>query len=130
MSPRAVTGLLFSQIGYDAGEPARMIVRGATPDFLPESAEGVLRRAPGGTEAVRVPLRKWGELWGSSWWVADLGLAAECGSFSAHVCAGGREVLAGPGLLIKRNVLWDSTWLLCGADMLERRHRFAKAKPG
>ncbi len=124
-----LTGLLYSQIGYDAEEAKRIIVRSTDERFLTHSAVLALRR-PDGSEAVRAPLAPWGGLWGSHWWVAELGDFAEAGTYSVHVLDGGQERLAGEGLTVGPRTLWAQTARLGAIDMLERRGRLAKAKVG
>jgi len=126
----ALTGLLYSQVGYDHDQAKRVVVRSTDASLLTDDAACRLLRSGDGSEAARAPFRRWGELWGSHWWVAALDEVRECGDFTVEAHGAGETVLEGDGLRIGRDVLWESTWRLCSYDMLERRQRFAKAEWG
>ncbi len=125
----ALSGLLYSQIGYDHDQPKRVVVRSTEADFLGPDACVRLVSADG-AEARRQALEPWGELWGSHWWVAELGGFQRCGQYAVEAISAGQAVLRDEGLRIGRDVLWEQTWRLCSIDMLQRRRRFAKAEHG
>jgi hypothetical protein len=64
---RGITGLLFSQVGYELGMPVRVIVRLPQQDML--SAQAVCRLSASNV-SFKTSLNYWGEIWGAHWWVA------------------------------------------------------------
>ncbi len=130
MCKNHVSGLLYSQVGYDLGEPKRIIVRGHSKNFLPENS--VMRLMPARkTEMVfEAGLKYWGEIWGSFWWVADFSVFEEPGKYDIVVSENGNDIFFGEDLKIGESLLWNSTWHLAAIDQLERRAVLAKSKIG
>ena len=125
--PGHYSGLLFSQVGYEAGMPVRVIIR------LPESVkltEGAACRLNGGGRSHEAPVVNWGECWGSGWWIATFTGVLEEGSYAVEVIDEGELAMADKGLLIRRDILWESTIEYASADMLERRAHFTKVGAG
>ena len=60
----SVTGLLYSQIGYDVNLPKRAILRGPKTILDAESARCVLFRSGDPAPAFEGRVYFWGELWG------------------------------------------------------------------
>jgi hypothetical protein len=118
-----MTGLLYSQIGYEQGLPVRVVVRDTSPDFLSDGAQCRI----GERSAT---LQRWGALWGEFWWVAEFPTPQTEGVFDVVVVDHGNVLLSGDGLRIGRDVLWNATARLAAFDMLERRARLAKAPSG
>ncbi len=125
--PGKHSGLLFSQVGYEPGMPVRVIIR------LPGGvglAEGAGCRLNGGGRSYEVPLEYWGECWESRWWTATFAGAMEEGSYTVAVIDEGEQVMADEGLLIRKNILWESTVEYASVDMLERRAHFTRVGAG
>ncbi len=118
----AVSGLLYSQIGYDAEAPVRLAVRASTADFLTDNACCELERTP-------YPLVYWGEIWGAHWWVVEIPPLPE-GTYEVRVRDVDRQLFSTSRTTIGPSRLWEQTWRHCSFRMLERRKRFAKAGKG
>jgi hypothetical protein len=130
MTNQNVSGLLYSQVGYDIGEPKRAIVRGHSINFLTEDA--VLRLISNKKNEIlfETDFKYWGEIWGSHWWAADFSGFEKPGNYDVNVFDGGKVIFSGEGLQIGERILWNSTWRLAAIDQLERRAVLAKAKIG
>ena len=85
MSP--LTGLLYSQIGYDLGDPMRAIVRATQADFISAAALFTLRDTQSHQFVLTGPVTRWGEKWGSTWWVADFSAIQQPGEFVLQILA-------------------------------------------
>jgi hypothetical protein len=124
-----VAGLLYSQIGYEPGLPVRILVRLPKKDFLPEKVACVL--IPTSEEKQhQTGCIYWGEIWKSHWWVAEFPGIVEEGEWDIEIREGGNVVFRDSGLLIKSNILWDSTIEWSSVDMLERRRHFTGVGAG
>lgn len=124
-----VAGLLFSQVGYEAGMPVRIVIRLPAKNDLPEGS--VCRLIPSG----RVPgysasCDYWGMAWDSHWWVAEFTGIDESGNWAVEIHSDGEVLWRATGLTIKKDVLWDSTIEWSSVDMLERRVHFTKVGAG
>jgi hypothetical protein len=124
---KGITGLLFSQVGYELGLPVRVIVRLPKQDML--SAKAVCRLSAAHA-SFKTSLNYWGEIWGSHWWVADFTDVNKEGVYAVEVLEGKELVYADEGLLVKKDILWDSTIEWASVDMLERRRHFTKVGAG
>ncbi len=126
---QGTAGLLFSQIGYEAGHPVRIIVRLPMPGLLSEEAECRLTSA--GKDTVhKTPCRYWGALWGSHWWVAEFPSITETGEWSVDISDSGERRIWDSGLQTGQNLLWEATVPWASVDMLERRKLFTKVGAG
>ncbi|MDZ7606597.1 MAG: hypothetical protein U5K79_13645 [Cyclobacteriaceae bacterium] len=124
-----VTGLLFSQLGYEPNLPIRVVVR--LPERLLLSDQAVCSLVPeNGEKTIKNPCTYWGELWGSHWWIAEFASPTAEGEYAIEVLDGGSVVYADSGLLVKKGILWDSTIEWSSVDMLERRKHFTKVGAG
>jgi len=124
-----VTGLLFSQLGYEPNLPIRIVVRLPEKQMLSDSTSCQLISNGDGSK-LKTPCTYWGELWGSQWWVAEFADGAIEGTYNIEVMDGGKLVYADNGLLVKKGVLWDKTIEYSSVDMLERRRHFTKVGAG
>ncbi len=118
-----ISGLLFSQLGYETGLPVRVIVRLPKKDLLPETASCLLTPTFQGREH-KTECRYWGEIWKSHWWVAEFPAFEEEGDWDILIQDGSETVLKDYGLRVKKNILWDSTIEWSSVDMLKRRRPF------
>ncbi len=125
-----VAGLLFSQIGYEAGFPVRIVVRLPKKKLLTD--KGVCKLIPLSASAKNseTPCTYWGEIWGSHWWVAEFNDMNDSGEWAIEIHDKGKCVMRDKGLRVAKNILWDSTVELAAADMLERRVHFTKVGAG
>ncbi len=123
--PLGVSGLLYSQIGYDLGCPMRAVMRGATSD-----ARWVLRRAATDEVVLEGPVVYWGELWHSHWWVADFSALMEAGEYRIGLASVGKEIAATEPFRVGPHLLWDETIQAVALDQLEERARLARNGQG
>lgn len=122
-------GLLYSQVGYEPGNPVRVVVRRGEDELLPDGALCRIRFDDG--RVIEAEARGWGTLWGASWWVAEFpssGVGAGAGV--VELVGGGGVLASGWGMRMAPGVLWDRTVEPMAADMLESRARLARAEHG
>jgi hypothetical protein len=123
-----VAGMLFSQIGYEPGLPGRILIRLPKKDLLPDKSTCRLIPSEKGknheTNCVY-----WGEIWKSHWWIAEFN-GLEEGEWLAEIVSEGQCVFRDTGLIVKKNILWDSTIEWSSVDMLERRRHFTGVGAG
>jgi hypothetical protein len=117
-----VLGLLCSQIGYEAGDPVRLIVRAADRNFCSDDCNVRIR-------GDHVPLRYWGSLWGSHWWVAEVSSLPDGVHHAEFVDAAGDSHHFDP-LEVGAGILWDRTFDHVALEQLDRRARLAETKLG
>lgn len=121
-------GMLFSQVGYETGFPVRIIIRLPAAELLGESTICRLISKENDTGHQTV-CRYWGEIWKSHWWVAEFNDIEE-GEWFVQIISEGDCVFSDMGLIVKKNVLWDSTINWSSVDMLERRRHFTGVGAG
>lgn len=126
---QGVTGLLFSQIGYEPNLPVRIVVRLPERNMLSDVAICRLIGTNAKTTYV-VPCVHWGEIWGCHWWIAEFPASVQEGTYSVELVDGNQVVYADEGLLVKKDILWNSTMEWSSVDMLERRRHFTKVGAG
>lgn len=120
-----MTGLLYSQIGYDIGDPMRAVVR--SDDRSTFSAQAYFRlEDSAGKPAAEGALVYWGEKWGTHWWTADFSGLNQAGEYTLRILEGEREVLRGEGLRVGNNILWEESVTRVALDQLEERARRAR----
>lgn len=123
------SGLLFSQLGYEPGFPVRVVVRLPEKEILPEKT--VCRLVPAHHEKEYRSACKYSSfIWKSHWWVAEFRNIIEEGEWTVEVESEGKTVFRHSGLVVKKNILWDSTIEWSSVDMLERRVHFTKVGAG
>lgn len=121
-----VTGLLFSQIGYEAGRTVRLVVRGQRPEDFSPSARVKLSSAAGDFQQT---LNLWGECWHDCWWEVCFP-PLPTGRYAVELWDNNRLLLSDDGLEVGPDLLWRKTWRAGAIEMLEARCHFAHAKEG
>ena len=129
-SADGLSGLLFSQVGYEAGQPVRVVVRLPNKEALPPSAQCVLASVADSKKIQQAPCAYWGELWRSHWWVAEFPPTVEAGEWGVSIQNKGNVLMEDSGLSIGKDILWNETIRLASVDMLERRLHFTKVGAG
>ena len=129
-SADGLSGLLFSQVGYEAGQPVRVLIRLPRKDALPPGAVGVLTAADDPAKKQQAPCTYWGSIWKSHWWVADFSATTEAGEWTVAIQDGSNVLMQDAGLKISQDILWHETIHLASVDMLERRRHFTKVGAG
>jgi hypothetical protein len=124
-----VTGLLYSQIGYEPGWPVRLMIRMPEKELLEENAVATLFSVDRKTKH-RSSFKYWGEIWKSHWWLCEFDEPGLKGVVDSEVISGEKLLFKSSGLTIEKDVLWNSSVELAAADMLERRSKFTKVGAG
>jgi len=123
-----VSGLLFSQLGYELGLPVRIIIRLPEKEQLSASATCKLISSDGAT--LNTNCKYWGEIWGSHWWVAAFANIQKEDAWDIVIIDSGQVVYADQGLKTAKRTLWEQTIEWSSVDMLERRKHFTKVGAG
>jgi hypothetical protein len=121
-------GMLFSQVGYEPGLPVRIVVRLPKKEILSEDAICRLISKENEIEHQTECLY-WCEIWKSHWWIAEFN-GLEEGEWLAEIISGEKCVFRDSGLIVKKNILWNSTIEWSSVDMLERRRHFTGVGAG
>ena len=129
LAAEGITGLLFSQVGYELGQPVRVVVRLPQKELLTEKATCLLRPLGDG-KPLSTPCQYWGVLWDSHWWVAEFPALREPGEWTVAVQDKNQEFMKAPGLTVGKDILWEQTIKLASVDILERRKHFTKVGAG
>lgn len=124
---KGITGLLFSQVGYELGMPVRIIVRLPKQHMLSDSASCQLTSK---NASFKTACKYWGALWGSHWWIAEFTDIQKEGRYSVDIMEGQKVVYADKGLEVKKRIFWDKSIEYSSVDMLERRAHFTKVGAG
>lgn len=114
-----ITGLLYSQIGYDRGAPKRAIVRSTEADYLPVEAMFAVHQND--TKVLRDQVVYWGKCWGSHWWVADFSALDDAGEYQLHIEVAGERLVSTDTFTIALHRLWDETVRIMALDQFEAR---------
>lgn len=125
-----VTGCLVSQVGYDLGDPIRVLVRADQADFLTPSAHFSLYPARGRKPIQVGPVTCWGQKWGATWWVADFSGIKLPGEYILNILDGERTVFTTDPFRIGDHLLWEETIVKVALDQLEERARRARYQTG
>jgi len=123
-----VSGLLFSQIGYEKGWPVRVIIRLPQKELVSKAICKLTGN--NGENSYKTGFNYHSKIWGSHWWVADFRDINEEGTWHLDVSDNGTTIFSAENLKVGSNILWNSTAELCAADMLERRVHFTKVGAG
>ena len=128
-SSNGVSGLLFSQIGYELGYPVRIIIRLPAKELLQGKTMCHLDSTTRGKQ-YKTKFDYWGEIWKSHWWIAEFRSIQEAGEWEVKVCCENKCIFSDRGLKVGKNILWNETVELAAVDMLERRVHFTKVGAG
>ncbi len=129
-SADGLSGLLFSQVGYEVGYPVRVVVRLPQKNALPAGAVCELTAADNQEKTQQTPCTYWGEIWKSHWWVAEFPANTEAGEWEVAIRDGSTVLMQDSGLKIGQDILWNETMHLASVDILERRLHFTKVGAG
>lgn len=125
-----ISGLLYSQIGYDLKDPMRALVRSTDPDKVPEGSVFDIIEAESGSIVFQGEVRKWGALWKSTWWELDFSALDRAGSYRIVVRSGSEELFASGVFKVGAFVLWQETVHTVAIEQLEERARLARNGKG
>ncbi len=123
-------GLLFSQVGYDLAMPKHAVVRGPSGLIADPDARWRLTKE-GVTEfELSGPVTKWGQMWGSHWWLVDFSELSQEGRYQLTVHTSTVQPLQSTVFEVAPNVLWNKTWWHTSIDQAERRQKLARNRVG
>ncbi|GCE27285.1 hypothetical protein KDA_27690 [Dictyobacter alpinus] len=125
-----VTGLLYSQIGYDLKDPMRALIRSTNPAYVPEGALFEIIDNTTGRVVLQKKVSYWGELWRSTWWELDFSELDCAGEYLICVKVGTDELCKSEPIKVARNLLWDETIQTVALEQLEERARLARNQRG
>ena len=137
-----VHGLLYSQIGYDLGDPMRAIIRGGSRDHIPDGTTFEVHQADGslaadarasedgiapGAASSTGEVRYWGAVWHGHWWEIDFSAIAEPGSYVISVTAPDTSgIYTSEPIRVARSLLWQETVVPVAVEQMEGRQRLAR----
>jgi hypothetical protein len=129
MSDSTSTGLLVSQIGYDAGGPVTAILRSDHESTFSTNTPLEVRGSGPKTRASRHEPVYWGTAWGIHWWRIDLsGLAP--GEYHLRIQSADQEQAFQETIDIAPDRLWKETVIPVALEQLEERIRWARMGRG
>ncbi|MBC8140774.1 MAG: hypothetical protein H7Y38_04970, partial [Armatimonadetes bacterium] len=129
-APMKPHGILFSQIGYDAGDPLRVVLRGDFSFTALDESAFFLRREESNETVATGKLRHVQGVWHTDWWVAEI---TDCppGVYRLDVEDADENFIAHTdSLTVAPNHLWLETWQYVGVHQGERRRIFARGGVG
>ena len=124
-----ITGVLTSQIGYEAGGPKRVVLR-STDRARFADAHAFALTGDGGATAHAGTCDYWGERWGSHWWVGRFDAVTTAGTYRLDLSPPAGPAPAPDPVVVERGVLWGETFRWACLHQLEVRATLAKAKVG
>jgi hypothetical protein len=125
-----VSGLLYSQIGYDLKDPMRALIRSTNPDYVKDGTTFEILEVKSGKAAVTGLVKYWGDIWKSSWWEIDFSQLNCAGEYRIIVKNNDEEICSSDAFKVGASLLWNDTITVVGLDQLEERARRARNKKG
>jgi hypothetical protein len=127
--PTPITGFLYSQIGYDLGQPKQAIVRHTQRRFLSRQAAFALVNQA--DEVVHQgAVRYWGKTWGAHWWTLDFSAHDIAGMYRLIISDQGEEIWRSDDIEIAEDLLWNQTIHAVAIEQLDERARRARNNRG
>ncbi|QLE01820.1 hypothetical protein HX109_09715 [Galbibacter sp. BG1] len=124
-----VSGILYSQIGYNLGETVKIIIRVPEKELM--TVDTTCKLIPEKNEdEYQQPFTYWGEQWKSHWWIAEFKNIEEEGTWKILVNKENEILYKQSNLRVKKEILWQETHLWASVDMLERRKHFTGVGAG
>ena len=121
-------GLLYSQIGYDIGDPMKAYFRSDAQDTLKDAYFEVTFLDTG--DVKRGIPAFWGQKWKSYWWILDFaGIDRTC-EFIIKLYSDGKEIERSTPIKADYNMIWDTTIKTVAIDAFEERERRARNNGG
>ena len=125
----STTGFLYSQIGYEPGDPMRALIRADHKDHLSENSEFVLEDKKQNV-CKKGEIEYWGEKWDIHWWEIDFSGIKTPGKYRIKVIDNDEIVYSSEFFSVERNLLWRKTIKTVAFDQLETRSRLARGNNG
>lgn len=126
-----IEGFLYSQIGYDLGDPKRAIIRSNRMNFDEENIKFEIIDEMEDNIVLDGKVEYWGNIWKSNWWVVDFSLLEIEGKYKINIYSGKNVIFESDSFEVGDHLLWDQTITSVALDQLERRAEVApNAKSG
>lgn len=121
-----ITGLLYSQIGYDLKDPMRALIRSTNPDYIPQGTQFELLDAATDEVVYKGEVKLWGEKWKITWWEMDFSSLNREGEYRIVVSYDGKVICEGGSFKAGSFVLWNETVRTVALEQFEERTRRAR----
>ncbi|MFP4662743.1 MAG: hypothetical protein ACLFPF_11160 [Halanaerobiales bacterium] len=127
-----ITGLLYSQIGYDLQDPKRAIIRSNDKLYIPKGTRYRIASdvSANGENILEGEVKYWGELWGSHWWEIDFSELEIAGAYKLLVGNKNNLICSAEDIKIGENLLWNESIVTVALDQLETRAKLARNNIG
>lgn len=117
-------GLLYSQIGYDIGDPMKAYFRAEAEDVLEDAYFEIIYLDTGEVQSAKPEC--FGEKWKNWWWVLDFsGIGRPC-EIIIKLYSRQAEIEHSDPITIGYNLIWDRTIKEVAINAFEERHKCAR----
>ncbi len=124
----AETGIMSSQVGYDLGDPMRVMIRCDRTDGLSDNSLLIILD-PNDHEILQTPVVYWGPKWAAYWWIADLSELQRPGRYTLCLRTADQSIV-GDAIEVGDHLLWDTTYHVIAYDYLKTRSEQARTGKG
>lgn len=121
--------MLSSQIGYEPGEPIRVMVRTDRSDELQADTRFELM-APDGKPIHEGKVMAAGEKWGAHWWRIEVPKSTQPGEYRIHLLHGPDQHITSDPISIQPGTRWNQCFETIAFDFLETRAKLARTGKG
>lgn len=121
--------VMSSQVGYDLGDPMRVLVRGEQADEIPAEARFIVVDSED-NPVLDGRMTSAGEKWGSHWWVGDFSRIANAGTYRLRIAAGTQPLATSDPIEVGTRLLWKRVFPVIGHDYLKTRAEQARTGKG
>ena len=125
-----VSGLLYSQIGYDIKDPMRAIIRSNDPDYIKDGTVFSIRDCTNGKNVLTGEVKRWGNIWKNTWWEIDFSELYYPGIYKIIVSYRNKTVLKSEPFPVDEHILWDKSINMVALDQFEERSKLARNEIG
>ena len=126
-----ISGLLYSRIGYDLGDPMRVLIRSTIKDYIPHGSRFEVIDCKTGKPVIEDEIKQWGEKWKSFWWEANFSRLDRAGIYKILVYdkaeVSSRNIISSSdSFKVGENVLWNETVKTVAVEQMEARAKLAR----
>lgn len=121
--------IMSSQVGYDIGDPMRVIVRAKQPESIGQDANFIVLDSSD-KRIVEGPMEYWGEKWGAHWWIANFSGLPDEGHYSIRIMDGDSLIGTSDPIEVGSHILWGKSYPIIAYDYLETRSKEARSGKG
>ena len=125
----AKVALMTSQIGYEPGEPIRVIARAESATATPTGTTFQLEDSKGAT-IHKGPVSPAGEKWGVHWWTLEIPGHTSPGEYRIRIGAGAPHAITSDPISIQAGTRWNQCFETIAFDFLETRAKLARSGKG